>query len=150
MAKILDRTTIFSADDRPVAEVAVPEWAGGDPEAAVLVVGMSGRQRHLFEMMYTNWKEKDRQIDDWRAHVVSWCVVDEGRKRLFNDTADVKRLSEQKSALVLDRIVDKVLELSGIRSKDLEDLEKNSATARRDGSPSGSAPSSESGTSTDS
>lgn len=150
MAKILDRTTIFSADDRPVAEVPAPEWANGDPEAVVLVIGMSSRQRHLFEMMYTNWKEKDRQIDDWRAHVAAWCVVNENRKRIFNDTSDVKRLSEQKSALVLDRIVDKVLELSGIRPRDLEDLEKNSGTARRDGSLSGSAQSSESGMSIDS
>lgn len=150
MGKILDRTTILSADDRPVAEVPVPEWADGDPEAVVLVIGMSSRQRHLFEMMYTNWKEKNQQIDDWRAHLVAWCVVDENRKRIFNDTSDVKLLSEQKSALVLDRIVDKILELSGIRPRDLRELEKNSAPARRGASPSASAQPSESGTSTDS
>jgi len=117
----LSRKGILEADDLPSREVEVPEWGG-----TVLVRGLTGAQRDAFDLKFLNWKEKDQStLENIRATLVAWCIVDSDGKRLFNDTSDVKRLAS-KSALALERVFDAARDLSGLSNEDVEELAKNS------------------------
>ncbi len=118
---ILSRDDILKADDLPTRKVEVPEWGG-----IVLVRGLTGAQRDAFEMMFLNWRDKNQaSLENFRATLAAWCIVDEDGKRLFNDTSDVHRLA-QKSARALERVFDAARELSGLTAQDVEELTKNS------------------------
>ena len=121
---ILGRDEILGADDLPVEEVEVPEWGG-----SVLVRGLTGGQRDAFEMMVLNWRDKDRSIENLRATLAAWCIVDADGKRLFNDSSDVRRLA-QKSARALERVFDAARRASGLTEADVEELAKNSGGAQ--------------------
>lgn len=128
---LLKREDIFAAEDIQTERVAVPEWGG-----EVLVKGLTGAQRDAFEQQVVEEKGKKVKInlDNFRAKLAAYCIVDEEGKRLFSDL-DIGALGN-KSASALNRVFDVARRLSGLSDSDVEELEKNSASGPTDSSTS--------------
>lgn len=121
----LTREAVLAAKDLPTRDIAVPEW-GGD----VLVRGMTGAERDRFEGQFVSREGKEVKVsfDNVRATIVALCAVDDAGKRLFSDD-DAAALGE-KSASALARVFDAVLELSGLKEKDVKELGEGLAGAQ--------------------
>lgn len=127
---LLSKAQILDADDLPTEDVKVPEWGG-----EVRVRGLTGTERDRFEFQVAAARKDNRQIEI-RAAYAGRCMVDESGKRLFED----KELAAlgRKSGAVLDRIFDKVRELSGMTDEKLKQAAQDFENAPADGaSPSG-------------
>lgn len=107
--RLLTRDAIVAAQDLPSELVEVPEWGG-----SVRVRGMTGAQRDAWEAEFIGARAQGASVPpDWRVRRVAMCLVDEDGKRLFPDR-EVATLGG-KSGLVIDRIDDVVVRLSGLR-----------------------------------
>lgn len=129
----LSKDDILKAEDLPVEEVEVPEWGG-----VVRVRGLSALERDRYELQMHNFR-KDTSKANVRAPMVVRCAVDADGKRLFTDS-DAEPLAK-KSGAALDRVWDKVRELSGMDTDDddgrsVEDRAEDFGNAPSDGSPS--------------
>lgn len=114
----LTRDAILGAQDIKTEWVAVPEWGG-----AVLVKGMTGRQRDAFEESLLEEKKGERKtsLRDFRAKLVAASVVyPESHDRMFSQS-DVAKLSER-SAAALARVCDVAQRLSGMTKDDVDDM----------------------------
>lgn len=109
------REQILAADDLPREAVEVPEWG-----LTVWVRTITASQRDAFEGALS----KD-QFADVRARLAAYALCDEDGSPLFTD-ADIKALG-QKSAAALTRISEVAMRLNAVTTKDLDELEKNSA-----------------------
>lgn len=121
--KYLDRSAILNADDLQTEEIEVPEWGG-----YVLVRGLTGSERDRFDQsLIKDVKGKKNQktitLQDARARLVAYSVIDDQGKRLFND-ADILELT-RKSAAALDRVYEVAARLSGISDEDIEEITEN-------------------------
>ena len=116
---LLSRDSILSASDITYDVVPCPEW-GGD----VRVKSLSGHERDTFE---TTMDDADGVRRDVRAKLAIAGCVDASDAPLFT-APDVEALSA-KNAAPLDRIFDRVRELSGMTPKAVAGLEKNSDAA---------------------
>jgi len=116
----LNREQILQVQDLPVEDVEVPEWGG-----KVRVRGLTGAERDKFEASIVTRKGNKAEFnpENIRAKLVAMCVVDENGNRLFTDE-DIKILG-QKSATALDRIFQVAQRLSGLRTEDFEEMQKN-------------------------
>jgi hypothetical protein len=128
--RIIGKADVFKKREVRVEQVPVPEW-GGDG-AVLLVRGMTGRERDLWEESMvapeeapTPFRKSDKPktkktviLENQRARIVSMCVVDEQGNRIFSDD-DITALGEQDAA-PLDRIYDVATALSGIGKEDIE------------------------------
>ena len=116
---VLTRQQILSADDLKSKRVKVPEW-GGD----VFVRELTAAERDEYESSIVKTDGLDVTVNatNMRAKLVSMSVVDKDGKRLFT-AKDVVKLGE-KSAAVIDRIVDVSRRLSRIGPAELEELGK--------------------------
>lgn len=113
---ILTKEAILGAQDHKTEYVDVPEWGG-----IVRVKTMSGRERDAFEASLIGEKDSERRMENMRARMLAWCIVDENNRRMFSiDEADDLG---QKSAAALDRVVAVARRINGM-SKD--ESEKNS------------------------
>lgn len=134
VAIIESKEEIFSADDRPTVAVPVPEWGEG---REVLVRAIGGTERDNFEQAIANPNGKGVKPGSVvRARLCSIGIVNSKGERLF-DLKDMVKLGE-KNTRPLDRIYEKIAELSGINQKGKEALEKNSKPAQSDDSTSSS------------
>ncbi len=117
----LTRDEILNAPDLQTEELEVPEWGG-----AVLVRGMTGRQRDAFEasVVESNGKSTHVNLNNFRAKLVAACLVDEAGQCLFG-AADIVKLGD-KSAVALQRIYEVAQRLSGLSSADVDELVKKS------------------------
>ena len=117
---MLTKEAILTAQDIVTETVSVPEWGG-----EVLVRGMTGRERDVFEQAIIQRKGRDTNVNmrDLRAKLAAFCMVDEGGQRIFTD-GDVETLSG-KSAAALQRVFDVASRLSGLTPADAEELTKN-------------------------
>ena len=129
MTAYLTRDTILQREDIKTVEVECPEWGG-----TVLVRGMSGVERDKFEASLVVEDDSSAQkkggrrrraevkttMDNIRAKICVWCMVDEQGNRLFTE-ADVAELGK-KSAAPLDRVYDRASKLSGITEDDVEEM----------------------------
>ncbi len=113
---ILNKNDIMTVDDLKVEEVPVPEWGG-----SVLVRTLTARERDDFESSTVDKKTGKPNLDNFRAKLVSLCMVDENGKRLFESRADVAMLGN-KSVAALQRVFNKAQELNGFSEKDVEEL----------------------------
>ncbi len=122
---LLTKEQILGAQDIQTEIVEVPEWGG-----AVIVRGMSGKERDSFEASMIKGKGKSANVnlENLRAKLVSKCVVDEAGKRLFSDD-DIPALAS-KSAAALNRVYEVAQRLSGVTDEDVDELTKNSETAQ--------------------
>ena len=125
--KFLTREQILAADDLQTEEVNIPEWGG-----VVLVRALSGAERDALEasMVRKNGKSMSVNMDNFRAKLVSMCVINESGKRIFTQ-ADVKELSK-KSASALDKIFGVAQRLSGLSGKDVGELMENLSLTPRE------------------
>lgn len=114
---ILSRDQILNADDRKTVEVDVPEWGG-----TVLVRSLTGAERDKFEASMLEMKNgKQRQnFDNFRARLVSMCLVNEAGELIFN-SSDLKMLGN-KSTAALQRVFNKCNEINGLSDADVEEL----------------------------
>lgn len=123
MSDLLTREQILEAEDLLYEEVEVPEWGG-----SVRVKGLTGTERDSFERtIITNIDGRGparTNLQNFRAKLVAWSVVDEEDKILFTQ-ADVQALG-QKSAQALQRVFDVAQRLSGLSPEDVEEMTKNS------------------------
>ena len=115
--------------DRPKEDVPVPELGDGK---VVPVWGMTPRERTTFEDSLGRGsktlvdKKKLQARERW---VVECCRDDEGA-RLFT-LSQLEQIGER-SAVVVERLVNVALRLSGSTNEDLEKLTKNSDAALED------------------
>lgn len=133
----LDKAAILAAKDREIAAVDVPEWGG-----EVYVQAMSAAQVATFKALslaavdMSTGSAEEFRVKDFsviaalECKVVAWCLCDENGKRLFTD-AEVEALGE-KSPTVIERIADRAVEISGIRTT-VADAKKKSES-RKNGS----------------
>lgn len=128
---LLTKRQILEVQDLPTEDVNVPEWGG-----VVRVQGMSGSERDAFEMSVMTGKGKDRDLNlkNFRAKLVSRCIVDEQGNRVFGE-ADIAALGG-KSALALQRLFDVAQKLSGLSPADVDELTKNLGGGQSGDSPS--------------
>lgn len=127
----LSKDDILKADDLPAEDVEVPEWGG-----IVRVRGLTGTERDGFEFRVAAAQKNGVMGDiDLRASLVARCLVDEDGKRMFTDK-EVARLGA-KSGAALDRIFDKVSDLSGMGVEAVKAAAEDFGGAPVDGSPSG-------------
>lgn len=112
---------ILGANDLETERVEMPEWNGH-----VFVRGLTGAERDAFEQSMIERKTRGRKtstelkLDNIRASLVARSTVDASGRRLFSD-AQVEALGA-KSAAALDRLYEVASRLSGLGSKDVEEL----------------------------
>lgn len=118
MTKVLSRDEILSVQDMTLECVDVPEWGG-----SVYVKSLTGAERDAFEasMISIDGSGKRKMtLANTRAKLVAKTLCNEEGKRLFSD-ADIEHLTK-KSAAALQRVFEVAQRLSGLTSKDVEDL----------------------------
>lgn len=110
--QILDRSAILAASDRKVEAVDVPEWNG-----RVFVRSLTAGDRSA-------WAAAMRDDAD-RAGLlmIARAVCDADGVRIFGDD-DLDALAE-KSTAAIDRLVDAVLRVNGMRPEQIEEIEGN-------------------------
>ena len=123
---MLTREQIDAQRDRDYITFHVPEWDG-----SVLLTPISATDRAKLENVTIDAKETGKRADQ-RSMLCAMSIVDEDGKRLYSDS-EIAILGNR-NARALDRIMDKALELSGMRNEDFEDAAKNSGAAPTDDS----------------
>jgi len=113
----LSKDDINKADDLKHEDVSVPEWGG-----TVRLLMLTGTQRDDFEMKSIDQRAKDQKLNlvNFRARLLSLCLVDQENRRLFSDV-EVPLLG-QKAAPVLERLFDKARSMNGMSEEDVEEL----------------------------
>ena len=137
--KYLTRDDILGVQDIATETVDVPEWGG-----AVLVRGMTGRERDAFESSIIeqpanraqrrNGAQPQTNMENLRAKLAACCVVDEKGDRLFS-TDDVAALGAKNSS-ALNRVFDVAMRLSGITESDVDEMAEAMLERPSDGSSS--------------
>lgn len=122
---MLTRDDILKAEDMAIERVDVPEWSPNGnkkDDAFVFVRNMTGRERDAFEKTIFTQRGKKQivNMENFRAKLFVHSVCDDKGELLFTD-GDVKDLSG-KSAAPLQRVFDVASRLSGISSRDVEEL----------------------------
>ena len=122
---VLTKSNIFSLVDLPQKTVKVPEWKG-----EVIIRAMDGKARDEWDRFTSRrqleaMERKDVVIDNdsMKATLLVLSCIDEEGNLLFTKE-DMDKLQD-KNGQVIDRLADVAGALSGIRSIDAEDAEKN-------------------------
>ena len=129
MGDYLDAAAILAADDLPGEDLDVPEWKG-----TVRVRGLTGLERDRFEFLMAAAKDSPDKVNV-RANLVGRCIIKEDGSRAFTDK-QLAKLGE-KSGAALDRVFDKVRELSGMGAKAQEKAAQDFGSAPDDDSNTG-------------
>lgn len=104
--------------ERPKEDVPVPELGEGK---VIPVWGLNPAERTDFEDRLGRQPKNKKQVR--QRWVVECCRNDDGTK-IFN-TSQLEQLG-QRSSVVVERLIDVALRLSGVTGQDLEKLAKNS------------------------
>lgn len=110
----LTRDQILSASDLPFEDVTVPEWPAADGTPGVVRVRtMTGTARELYETACLLRKDEKGQqaMDDRRAGLCAFCIVDPTDGHQLFTVSDIKSLSGKSSA-ALDRIAEAAMRLN--------------------------------------
>jgi len=131
---MLDRNALLKRDPFKIEKV---ELSGG---SFIYVREMSGRERDRFEQSLMSEVrgakgsvEFQRNMNDFRAKLAVCTICDAGGALLLT-SADIPTLSQNKSAAVLEKILDVSQKLNKITEEDKEALVKNSEGAQVDNS----------------
>jgi hypothetical protein len=117
---LLTKEEIFNADDMKTEDIEVPEWGG-----TVRISMMTGWARDSYEAsLYNTNKGEADNFDNLRARFLSFCVVNEEGKLMFNQK-DILKLGA-KSAAALDRVFDAATALNSTNEEGMEATAKNS------------------------
>jgi hypothetical protein len=117
------RNHIFGTNDLEIKEVQVPEW-----KCKLYVKGMTGKDKEDWEKsVFVESADGKRKFnsDNFRAKMISSCVYadPDATQRLFTEK-HYEQLS-QKSAKVLDKILEVVREVNGSTEEAEEEMAKN-------------------------
>lgn len=120
---LLSREDVLNAEDIQREIVPVPEWAPpkmDKDEAELLVRGLTAQQYigMGFDLRGDNDTVDPEKMKSMMPMVVAMGVIDEEGKRVFSDK-DINVLGE-KSFAPVERLSAKILELSGISTKEAE------------------------------
>lgn len=118
---LLNAEAILAADDKLFEDVPCPEWKG-----VVRIRGLTGRERDDYEISLASigpGGTVKQRLSGAREKLVAKTAIDAKGHRLFSD--EQAALLGQKSGLVLDRLFDAALRMSGMRNADVELLAKN-------------------------
>lgn len=117
--------------DMRIERVDVPEW-----DDFVYVRSLTGSERDNFERsMHTGMGEDRREnLANLRARLCVLAICDENGQTILSN-GDIDWLGEKNSA-ALERIWQKIQDLSGFSKKDIEHLEKNSGNPQSEKSSS--------------
>lgn len=115
MSKYLSREEILAAQDLRTDEVETPEWAEG---GTVLIRELSAAEVDQlgFDVAKEDGSVDLRRARGMRFRLVAWGVIDEDGNNLFS-VKDAKALGK-KSRIVIDRIAEAVMKLSGLGDED--------------------------------
>lgn len=124
---------ILGADDRLSEDVPVPEWEN----VKVRVRGLSGSERDAYEAKLVQvrsvGKDVELRLKDFRSRLLVRCLYDpETDERIFGDN-EVASLGS-KSGVVIDRLHDVAIRLSGMDSEAVGRAEGNSESDPSDSS----------------
>jgi len=111
---------IRSSADMARESITVDEW-----DVTLEVRSMSARQRARFASSFDQGETTDRIETLWRSVLTSCCFDPETGELLFDDS-DMEWLLNEKSGVVVDRIVNACLEVSGLKEKSVDDAGKAS------------------------
>lgn len=111
---------IRSSADMARESIIVDEW-----DVTLEVRSMSARQRARFASSFDQGETTDRIETLWRSVLTSCCFDPETGELLF-DNSDMEWLLNEKSGVVVDRIVNACLEVSGLKEKSVDDAGKAS------------------------
>ncbi len=126
LLKAIGAKAFLLADDRPSESVLLDPRYYGDG-ACVYVRRMSGKERSDIEKRWYD-KEVGQNPGGFRWDVLQRAVVDENGNALFEPGMQADVMG--KSAGTLETLFEKACELNGLRSKDIEELEKNSESVQ--------------------
>lgn len=123
MTSIKDR--IKAADDLPKQEVKIAEWGDESGPLVLYIRTMGSRERDEYEASLVEGRGKNQRTStkNARAKMLVSTAVDEAGKPIF-DQSDIEWLGE-KSAKVVDRLVDIAMAMSGFTDKDIDHLVGN-------------------------
>ena len=125
--KRLTKDEILAVDDVQSEDVEVPEWGG-----VLTVRGLTGYERDKFETSLQHPKTGKVDTSNVRAKLLVLCVVDESGQKVFKPT-DFAALGNR-SAKVLERLVNVAKRLSGMDEEALKEIEGNSEGSQSDDS----------------
>jgi hypothetical protein len=112
---------IRSSADMARESITVDEW-----DVTLEVRSMSARQRAKFASSFDQGATTDRIETLWRSVLTSCCFDPETNELLFDDS-DMEWLLNEKSGVVVDRIVNACLEVSGLKEKSVDEAGKVSS-----------------------
>lgn len=134
MSDYLTKEEIFSMDDLPVEDMIIPEWK----KKKIKVRGATAAERDDYEQSLINTRvEEDKTVTqanfaNAKARFVVKCVLKEDGTRMFSD-GEANKLGDRVSG-VINRIFNKIQDLSGMSKTSAKDIEKNSGAAQIDDS----------------
>lgn len=112
-----------SFDDSPI-EISVAGQPGFKADAGpVFMRPMTSAERDKFELEVSGINGK-KEMDNFRARLVSRCVCDEEGNYLFADAEGAKKMGE-KNARGLNYLFDKARELNGMEADAVDDAGKD-------------------------
>ena len=112
---------ILKANDREIRKITCPEWSGD-----VYIRSLTADERDQLD------KQFQAGLVGNRAAMVAVSLCDEQGKSLNVTPAQAKALGT-KAGAPMERLVDTILEINGMRPEDIEEMRKNSM-ATGDGS----------------
>lgn len=133
----LDLAAIKGVRDLKLQEVPVPEWGAG---ATVALRGLTGTERDAFEAAAAERHEKNgvRGMAGIRAYLVALTLVDEKGERMFPDADAGAAELGAKAGVVIKRLADVAMALSGLSGEKVEEILRDFPPAQSEGSGSGS------------
>jgi hypothetical protein len=129
----LDLAAVKGARDLKQVEVSVPEWGEG---ATVALRGLTGTERDAFEASAAERHEKGgiRAMSGIRAYLVALTLLNEKGERMFPD-ADAGAVElGGKSGLVIKRLADVAMSISGLSNEKVEEILRDFPVAPSAGS----------------
>lgn len=124
----LTKAQIVAAVDLPMEKVFVPEWADGDPEAYVMLKGMTAKEKGLFEdsLVIESTRGTAEQKLDMTIYgpcLAIHSMTDDDGNRLF--ALEDLPILEGKSALALERVIRKAMVMNGMTKTAVDQAAKN-------------------------
>ncbi len=119
--KQVSREEIDKASDIETKDGEIKEWGG-----FVRLKSLTSAERDAFtkSIMVGKGRDKDVNLQNFRAKFVSLCLVDEAGQRLFNKHEDLGK----KSSLVIERLFREASEMSGLTDEQFQEAIKNSSS----------------------
>lgn len=114
------KNKIKAADDIDRVSLTVDEWG-----VTIEIRSMSVRQRAAFIAANQDGDGQNGRVEALYGQMMITCIYDPETGDLVFDEADLDWLMTEKSGAVIDRIVTRCLEVSGLKEKSVDELGKS-------------------------